>query len=85
MHVGGVRTAIYAWLFARKHQGTSILRIEDTDKSREVDGSIAHIVESLQWLGLTWDQGPFKQSDRLLSYQKYARQLIEKGYAYPDP
>ncbi len=85
MHVGGVRTAIYAWLFARKHQGTFILRIEDTDKSREVDGSIAHIIESLQWLGLTWDQGPFKQSDRLESYQKYARQLIEKGFAYPDP
>ncbi len=85
LHVGGVRTALFAWLFARKHGGTFILRIEDTDKEREVVGSIDHIVESLEWLGITWDQGPIKQSDRLDSYQKYARILFEKGYAYPDP
>jgi glutamyl-tRNA synthetase len=85
MHVGGVRTAIYAWLFARKHHGTFILRIEDTDKEREVAGSIDHIKESLEWLGLAWDQGPFLQSDRLASYKKYAERLIEKGFAYPDP
>ena len=93
MHVGGVRTALYAWAFAKKHGGTFILRIEDTDKSREVEGSIPHIIESLQWLGITWDEGvdiggphaPYLQSERLESYKKYAKILIDKGYAYPDP
>jgi glutamyl-tRNA synthetase len=93
MHVGGVRTALYAWAFARKNNGTFILRIEDTDKAREVAGSIEHIIESLKWLGITWDEGvdiggphaPYKQSERLVSYQKYAKVLIEKGFAYPDP
>lgn len=92
MHVGGVRTALYAYLFARKNNGTFILRIEDTDKSREVEGSIAHIQESLKWLGIDWDIGPDKpgnfgsclQSDRLEIYKKYALKLVEKGLAYPD-
>lgn len=93
MHVGGVRTALYAWAYARKNNGRFILRIEDTDKAREVEGSIAHIIESLKWLGINWDEGvdiggphaPYLQSERLESYKKYARILIEKGYAYPDP
>jgi len=93
MHVGGVRTALFAWLFARKHGGQFILRIEDTDKAREVEGSIGHIIESLKWLGIEWDEGidiggpyaPYLQSARLESYTKYAKQLIEKGFAYPDP
>lgn len=93
MHIGGVRTALYAWAWARKNKGTFILRIEDTDKAREVQGSIPHIVESLTWLGITWDEGvdiggphaPYKQSERLDSYKKYAQILIDKGYAYPDP
>ncbi len=93
MHVGGIRTALYAWAWARKNKGTFILRIEDTDKAREVDGSIPHIIESLRWLGITWDEGvdiggphgPYIQSERLESYRKYAKILIEKGYAYPDP
>ncbi len=93
MHVGGVRTALYAWAFARKHNGTFILRIEDTDKAREVEGSIPHIIESLTWLGIEWDEGvdvggpnaPYLQSERLESYRKYAQILIDKGYAYPDP
>ncbi len=93
MHVGNVRTALYAYLWARKNNGTFILRIEDTDKAREVDGSISHILESLKWLGLTWDEGPEKngpfapyiQSERLDIYKKYALMLIEKGYAYADP
>ena len=93
LHVGGVRTALYAWAWARKNKGTFILRIEDTDKAREVDGSINHIIESLKWLGITWDEGPdiggphepYLQSKRLESYKKYAQILIEKGYAYPDP
>ena len=93
LHIGSVRTALYAYLFARKHGGTFILRIEDTDKSREVEGSIQHIQESMKWLGIDWDYGPDKpgafgsclQSDRLDIYKKYAEQLVHKGLAYPDP
>ncbi len=93
MHVGGVRTALYAWLLAKKNNGTFILRIEDTDKEREVLGSIEHIKKSLKWLSLNWDEGPdiggphapYIQSERLELYKKYADILIEKGYAYADP
>lgn len=93
MHIGGVRTALYAWAYARKNNGTFILRIEDTDKAREVEGSIDHIIETLKWLGITWDEGPdiggpyapYLQSDRLDSYRKYAKILIDKGLAYADP
>lgn len=93
MHVGGVRTALFAWALARKYGGTFILRIEDTDKEREVEGSIQHIIDSLQWIGITWDEGvdiggphaPYKQSERLESYRKYAQVLIDKGHAYADP
>lgn len=93
LHIGGVRTALYAYLFARKHGGEFILRIEDTDKAREVAGSIDHIQAALQWLGIDWDYGPDKpgpfgsciQSERLDSYKKYALQLVEKGLAYPCP
>ncbi len=93
MHIGGVRTALYAWAFARKNNGTFILRIEDTDKAREVEGSIDHIIETLKWLGITWDEGPdiggphapYLQSMRLDSYKKYAKILIDKGLAYADP
>jgi glutamyl-tRNA synthetase len=93
MHIGGVRTALFAYLWARKNRGTFILRIEDTDKEREVAGSIEHIQESLRWLGLEWDFGPDKpgtfgsciQSERLPTYLEFAHRLIEKGLAYPDP
>lgn len=97
MHVGSARTALFAWVFARKTRenssGKFILRIEDTDKEREVEGSIPHIIESLKWLGITWDEGPdiggphapYIQSERLDSYQKYAQILVEKGLAYADP
>ncbi len=93
MHIGGVRTALFAYLFARKHGGAFILRIEDTDKEREVEGSIEHIQKSLSWLGIDWDYGPGKpglfgpciQSQRLDIYKEYAHKLIEKGLAYPDP
>ena len=93
MHIGSIRTALFAYLFAKKYNGTFILRIEDTDKEREVKGSIEHIQESLQWFGIDWDYGPDTagpfgpciQSQRLKSYQKYAQQLIKKGLAYPDP
>lgn len=93
LHIGGVRTAIYAWLWARKNNGKFVLRIEDTDKEREVSGSIEHIIKSLKWVGLDWDYGPdtkneslsFIQSERLEIYQKYAKILVEKGLAYADP
>lgn len=93
MHVGGVRTALYAYLWAKKNNGTFILRIEDTDKAREVEGSIEHIMKALKWMGLNWDEGPdiggpnapYKQSERLDSYKKYAQILIDKGLAYADP
>jgi glutamyl-tRNA synthetase len=93
MHIGGVRTALYAWAYARKYNGTFILRIEDTDKAREVDGSIDHIIETLKWLGIAWDEGPdiggphepYLQSERLSSYKKYGHLLVEKGLAYADP
>lgn len=93
LHIGGVRTAAFAWAFARKYGGTFILRIEDTDKAREVKGSIDHIIESLKWIGITWDEGidiggphePYLQSERLASYKKYAQILVDKGLAYADP
>jgi glutamyl-tRNA synthetase len=93
MHVGNLRTGLFAWLWARKNNGTFILRIEDTDKKREVEGSIEHIKESLRWVGMNWDQGPdvggpyapYIQSERLDLYKKYAETLIHKGFAYADP
>jgi len=93
MHIGGVRTALFAWLWARKNGGQFILRIEDTDQEREVQGSIEHIQESLRWLRLEWDFGPDKpgawgsaiQSERLDTYRAAAQKLIDKGLAYPDP
>ncbi len=93
MHVGGVRTALYAFLWAKKNHGSFILRIEDTDKDREVEGSIGHIMESLKWLKIDWDEGPdiggehapYIQSQRLDLYKKHAQILIERGFAYPDP
>lgn len=93
LHVGSARTALYAWAFARKHGGQFILRIEDTDKEREVEGAIGHIMESLHWLGVQWDEStdvggpyaPYIQSQRLELYKKYAEQLLAAGFAYPDP
>lgn len=93
LHVGSARTALYAWLFARQHGGEFILRIEDTDKAREVEGAIGHIMESLRWLGIAWDEstdvggphGPYIQSERLDIYRRYAEKLLEAGFAYPDP
>lgn len=93
VHVGNIRTALYAWAYAKKNNGTFILRIEDTDKAREVEGSIEHVIKSLKWIGIDWDEGPdiggpnapYKQSERLESYVKYAKMLIEKGLAYTDP
>jgi glutamyl-tRNA synthetase len=93
LHVGGVRTALFAWLVARQAGGQFILRIEDTDKVREIAGSEQHIMDSLSWLGLNWDEGPdkdgphgpYRQSQRLDIYKEWAQKLIDKGRAYADP
>ena len=95
MHVGGVRTALFSWLLARQAgpESAFILRIEDTDKVREVEGSIQQIENSLQWLGIKWDEGvdkggpfaPYIQSERLAIYKEWANKLIETGRAYADP
>ncbi len=93
MHIGGARTALYDWLFARNQKGHLVLRIEDTDKEREVEGGIEHILESLNWLGIDWDEGPdiggdfgpYTQSERLEIYREYAQKLIDSGHAYADP
>ncbi len=93
-HIGGIRTALFAYLWAKKNNGIFILRIEDTDKSREVDGAIQHTIDALNWLGITYEFGPdkpspdigsFLQSDRLAIYKQYAQKLIDHGHAYPDP
>ncbi|MDG5800501.1 glutamate--tRNA ligase [Marinilabiliaceae bacterium ANBcel2] len=90
LHIGGVRTALFNWLFAKKYNGTFILRIEDTDSTRFVPGAEEYISESLKWLGLTPDEGvneggkygPYRQSERKSIYHKYALKLIESGNAY---
>lgn len=90
LHIGGVRTALYNYLFAKKHQGTFILRIEDTDQTRFVPGAEEYILESLRWLGIQPDEGlgfggpfaPYRQSERKEIYQKYTQELIDSGKAY---
>lgn len=93
MHVGGVRTALFAWLLARQNNGQFILRLEDTDQKREVEGSAEHIIEALSALGIRHDEGPdiggpfapYKQSERLDIYKAWAQKLIDSGRAYADP
>lgn len=82
LHVGGARTALYNWLFARRYQGVFILRIEDTDVDRSKPELVTAIIESLKWLGLTWDEGPYFQSERSERYQAVGRQLEAAGHAY---
>lgn len=93
LHVGGIRTALFAWLIARQNNGVFILRLEDTDQKREVSGADEHIMESLKALGLNYDEGPdiggkfgpYRQSERLESYKKWAQKLVDSGRAYADP
>ena len=82
LHVGGARTAIFNWLFARHHKGTFVLRIEDTDVARSTRESEQMVLEDLRWLGLHWDEGPFRQSERTGMYSKVAHELIDRGIAY---
>ncbi len=83
LHVGGARTAIYNWLLARKNKGIFVLRIEDTDKERSSQEFLEDIIDSLRWLGLDWDEGPYFQSKRMNRYGEIARKLFEEGHAYP--
>ena len=90
LHIGGVRTALFNYLFAKKHKGDFILRIEDTDQTRYVQGAEQYIIDSLNWCNIPYDEGPgkdggygpYRQSDRKELYKKYADILIDKGHAY---
>jgi glutamyl-tRNA synthetase len=83
LHIGGVRTALFNFLFARHHGGRFILRIEDTDQGRSTEESIEAILDGLRWLGLTWDEGPFRQTDRRDLYQEAVEKLLASKKAYP--
>lgn len=82
LHIGGVRTALFNWLYARHEGGTFILRIEDTDRDRSTDDAIQVILEGLKWTGLNWDEGPFRQTDRLALYRERAMDLLARKLAY---
>ncbi len=82
LHIGGGRTALFNWLYAKKYGGTFILRIEDTDKERSTDDNTKSILEGLKWLGLDWDEGPFLQSDGVERHRKVAAELLAAGKAY---
>ena len=82
LHIGGVRTALFNWLYARQQQGVFILRIEDTDQSRSTDESIQAIIEGMRWVGLDWDEGPYRQTERMELYRTHAMKLFEGGQAY---
>ena len=82
LHVGGARTALFNWLFARHCGGRFILRIEDTDFARSSDEMVEGILRGMRWLGLTWDEGPFYQSQRLDRYREVALQLLDEGHSY---
>src|SRR3984957_18916479 len=82
LHVGGARTALFDWLFARQQHGTFILRIEDTDVQRSSDDMTQGILDAMRWLGLTWDEGPYLQSQRIELYRAAAAKLLESGHAY---
>jgi glutamyl-tRNA synthetase len=82
LHIGGVRTALFNWLYARQQNGVFILRIEDTDQSRSTDESIQAIVEGMKWVGLDWDEGPYRQTERMDLYRSHAMTLLDRGQAY---
>ncbi|HEU4403106.1 MAG TPA: glutamate--tRNA ligase [Candidatus Polarisedimenticolia bacterium] len=82
LHVGGGRTALFNWLFARRHGGTFVLRIEDTDLERSTEASVRTILDGLAWLGITWDEGPFFQARNIEAHRALARRLLAEGKAY---
>jgi len=82
LHIGGARTALFSWLFARKHGGQFILRIEDTDRERSTDASVQAILDGMKWLQLDYDEGPYFQTERMARYKAVIRQLLNNGQAY---
>lgn len=82
LHIGGARTALFNWLFAKHHNGNFVLRIEDTDQARSTKEYEDSILASLKWLGLNWDEGPYRQTERLHIYREYAYNLLKSGLAY---
>ena len=90
LHIGGARTALFNWLFARHNGGKFILRIEDTDQKRTIPDAMEEQMTALRWLGIDWDEGPdiggpfgpYIQSERVALYQQYAQQLLDSGHAY---
>jgi glutamyl-tRNA synthetase len=92
MHIGGMRTALFCWLWARKNRGQFILRIDDTDQQRNIDAALGPILDAFRWLGLDWDEGPevggpyapYFQSQRRASYDAALKKLLDSGRAYRD-
>src|SRR6266566_6426927 len=82
LHIGGARTALFCWLYARKHGGAFILRIEDTDRERSTAESVNAILEAMTWLGLEYDEGPFYQTERFPRYNDVMEQMLRAGDAY---
>ncbi|MEO6065145.1 MAG: glutamate--tRNA ligase [Lysobacterales bacterium] len=82
LHIGGARTALYCWLEARRRQGTFILRVEDTDRARSTDEAVQAILDGMAWLGLTHDEGPIYQTDRINRYRQVAAEMVQSGHAY---
>ena len=83
LHIGGARTALFSWLFARKHGGEVVLRVEDTDRERSTEESVTAILDGMRWLGLDADEGPFFQTQRYDLYNRILQQLQESGHVYP--
>src|SRR6476646_5487256 len=80
LHVGGARTALFNWLFARHHGGTLVLRIEDTDLERSTAEMVEGILQGMRWLGLDWDEGPYNQTQRMEMYRESAAKLLASGH-----
>src|SRR3954471_4733721 len=90
LHIGGVRTALYSWLYAKRHGGKFVLRIEDTDRERNTPEAVQAIFDGMRWAGLDWDEGPdvggpfgpYRQTERLDLYRRYCERLLAEGKAY---
>ena len=82
LHVGGARTALYSWLYAKSQGGEFVLRIEDTDIERSTEEAKQAILDGMQWLGLSWDKGPYLQTERFDRYKAFINQLLDEGKAY---